>query len=540
MAEGPIRKGKSSYIVGGRTTYSDWLLNMINEVNVKNSSASFSDGFIKLYSSPDTMNKFKFVGYGSQDKTDLAFNIKDEYSNIGAGFTWTHYFNKEHWGNFNIVHSNYSFNKENSEIPSKASKYSFEINHSELKADFNYTKLNNHTISYGLNSVLYSTYDGKYLPLNDQSIIEPTDSKREKGLRNSIFIGDKWEVTRNLTIDAGIRGTVYSYLGPATIYSYKPGLPREKLNITDTTQYGKNNFIRNYPRFDYRIAGKYTIRNDLSVKASFNKLHQYLFLLSNNVSVSPTDKWKLCDPHIKPMDGYQLSTGVYKNFGKNIETSVEAYYKDVKNLVEFKDGADFQTKEFTETNIIQGNLDAYGVELMVKKTSGKLNGWFNYTYSRSIVDAVDNQRGEYNNLGFSYPANYDKPHAFNLTLNWAVTMRCNISANVVYSTGAPITYPTSIYYLDDNQITDFSKRNEFRVKDYFRVDLSFNFEGNLKKKKFAHGSWAFSIYNLTSRQNPYSVYFRNDNGQIKGYRLSIFGRPIPSITYNLKLGNYND
>ena len=338
-----------------------------------------------------------------------------------------------------------------------------------------------------------------------------------------------------------MRYTTYNYLGPRTVYEYVPNLPREEENIVDTLSFGQNENITSYTSFDYRLAGKYMIDDEFSIKASYNKLHQYMFLLTNTISISPTDKWKLVDSYIEPMSGQQYSIGLYKNLlGNSVETSVEVYYKNVDNLVEYEDGAEFLKNEIPEAEVIQGDLEAYGVELMIKKPEGKISGWINYTYSSSTVTAFDEETGESNNFGMSYPANYDKPHALNISTTYHMSKRFSVSSNLVYSTGRPITYPTSIYYQDGMQITGFSERNEYRLPDYFRMDLSLNFEGNLKKNKLAHGSWSLSLYNLTARKNAYSVYFKNVDGQIKGYKLSIFGAIIPSISYNFKLGNYND
>jgi hypothetical protein len=196
--------------------------------------------------------------------------------------------------------------------------------------------------------------------------------------------------------------------------------------------------------------------------------------------------------------------------------------------------------EFPERDILQGELDAFGIELMLKKPFGKWNGWINYTYASANV-LVDNKiTGEQNNFGIRYPANYDKPHSINVVANYKVMKRLSFSGNVVYSTGRPITYPTSIYYQDGQKILSYSLRNEYRIPDYFRVDVSLTFEGNLKKKKKVHGSWVFSVYNLTGRNNAYSVYFKSENGLINGYKMSIFGSPIFSVTYDFKLGNYAD
>jgi hypothetical protein len=325
------------------------------------------------------------------------------------------------------------------------------------------------------------------------------------------------------------------------VYSYQDGLPRIPENISDTSFFDKNDLIKTYTNFDVRLSAKYMITEDMSAKISYNRLHQHLFLLSNTITISPTDKWKLCDTHLKPMTGDQISAGWYKNFlGNSLEASVEAYYKKVANQVDYKDGADFLTNEIPETEIIQGELEAWGIELMLKKKIGKFNGWINYTYSRANILAKNEESGESNNFGNSYPANHDKPHAFNLVMNYKLTKRLSFSGNVVYTSGRPVTYPTAIYFQNGIEVTHFSARNEYRLPDYFRIDLSLNVEGNLKKRKFAHGSWTFSVYNLTGRDNVYSVYFRNENGNITGYKLSIFGAMIPSVTYNFKLGNYAD
>jgi len=212
----------------------------------------------------------------------------------------------------------------------------------------------------------------------------------------------------------------------------------------------------------------------------------------------------------------------------------------VKNLVEYKEGANLVVNEYPERDILQGRLKSYGIEFMVRKPFGKLNGWINYTYSRSIVEAIDERTGDFNNFGMSYPANYDKPHSLNVVANYKISKRFSLSSNLVYSTGRPITYPTAIYYQDGQKILHYSTINEYRIPDYFRIDASMIIEGNLKKRKFLHGSWIFSVYNLTGRKNAYSVYFTVEDDALKGYKLSIFGTQIFSVTYDFKLGNYNE
>ena len=264
-----------------------------------------------------------------------------------------------------------------------------------------------------------------------------------------------------------------------------------------------------------------------------------MFMLSNTIAVSPTDQWKLCDPHIVPPVANQYALGYYKNiYSPSMDISVEMYYKDISNIIEYKDGADLLSNEKVETDILQGDQEAYGVELMVKKNTGKLTGWLSYCYSRSLVKVDGMYDWQKINDGLVYPSNYDKPNSVNGVFNYKLSRRLSISSNLVYSTGRPVTYPITIYYVNGLQHVFCSYRNKYRLPDYFRMDLSFNVEGNLKAKKLAHSYFMVNIYNLTGRKNAYSVFFQSDQGRIQGYKMSIFGIPIITISWNFKLGNY--
>ena len=541
IVEGPLLKDTISYLFGMRSTYSNWVLKEIKDVSISNSSASFADALANITHKAGKNDQFNLFAYTSRDRSDLTIGLNNTYSNTGASLQWMHQFNRKHRSTLSLVHSNYHFREEKDEIDYIASKQSFDLNHTEATLDFRMDHSENHHLQYGINGVLYQLQRGDLLPLGPMSNLKKIDFEPDRGLSISLFASNEWEIFPKLTLYGGLRATQYNSLGPATVYSYANRQPRETDNITDSTKYAGNESISTYNNLDYRVSIQYLIDDELSIKAGYNRLHQYIFLLSSTISISPTDQWKLADQHIRPMKGAQFSAGIYKNFpGAHLELSLEGYYKKVDHLVEIKDGADITYSRHPETNIIQGNLDAYGVEFMLRKTAGQLNGWVNYTWSNTSVQAVNPRRNERINLGYSYPANYDKPHAFNLTMNYKFSKRWSFSANAIYATGRPITYPKSIYYQNGIQITGFSRRNEARLPEYFRTDLSFHYEGNLKKDKFAHGSWSLSFFNLTGRKNPYSVYFRNEDGEIKGYQLSIFGAVIPSITYHLKLGNYED
>lgn len=258
-------------------------------------------------------------------------------------------------------------------------------------------------------------------------------------------------------------------------------------------------------------------------------------MLSNTTAVAPTDIWKLSDTYIKPQVADQYSVGYYRNMrGGSLEFSAEAYYKEMQNAIDFKDGAELLLNHHIETDVVPAVGKAYGAEFMLKKPSGKLNGWVSYTYSRSLLQTQSAFKSETVNNGTFYPSNYDKPHAVNVITNYKFNRRFNFSFNMTYSTGRPITIPLAKYELNGTRRLYYSDRNEYRIPDYFRTDVSVNIEGNHRVRKLAHSSWTFAIYNLTGRANAYSVYFVSENGRIKGYKLSVFARPIPTITYNFR------
>ena len=542
MVEGPIVKDKLSYLAGVRATYSDWVLRMVKDPDVKNSEAGFGDAFINLTYNVNKKNRISIDGYFSLDNADLTNQTRFEYQNLGGALSWFHLFNHKLSMELSGSMSNYAFQEQNQELEIAAYDQNYALTHTEADLRFNYMPNDQHVITAGIGSVFYNINNGEFLPLNSASLVVPKYLGEEKGLESSIYLSDEWTPFPSLTIYGGLRYNYYAQLGPKTIYDYMDGKPRAPENILDTLYYSNNQIVKSYNGLDYRFAATYLINPDMSVKASYNRLHQYIFMLTNTIALAPTDKWKLADYYIEPMVGDQFSLGFYTNFGKKrmLEVSIEGYYKKVKNLVEYKDGANLVVNQYPERDILQGKLNSYGIEIMLKKTYGRLNGWVNYTYSRSLVQVVDDKTGEFNNFGIEYPANWDKPHAFNIVANYKISKRLSFSADIVYSTGRPITYPTAIYYQDGQQILHYSLRNEYRLPDYFRVDASVILEGNLKKKKFLHGSWIFSVYNLTSRKNAYSIYFTTDGGHIQGYKLSIFGVPIFSLTYDFKLGNYND
>jgi hypothetical protein len=541
LAEGPIAKEKSSYMLAVRSTYSEWVLKQIDVPAIKNSAARFNDAIANFSLQLNSKNRLNVLTYYSSDNIKLASLTAYDYQNLGSAIKWNHFIKEKHNLECSAIYSKYTYNERNSESEAKGYQLNYSLNHVEAKTNLNLVPNKNHKLSIGANSILYLLDQGDFKPLTGGSSVIPIKLLKEQGLESGVYVNEKWEVAPSLSLDAGLRYNFYTYLGPQKSYLYREGAPLEIQNIMDTIDYPINANIKSYAAPDFRFATRYSINEYMSVKASFNQVHQYIFMLTNTIALSPTDKWKLVDKYIKPMSGEQYSTGFFSN-SKNgrYEFSTELYYKKVNKLVEYKDGANLVVNPIPETDVLQGELNSYGFELMMKKKRGKINGWINYTYSRAIVQVNGIAAEEKINLGNAYPANYDKPHAVNFVFNFDLSHTFSVATNIVYATGRPITFPTGIYYQNGIPIVNYSTRNEYRIPNYFRVDLSVNMEGNLKAKKRKHSSWSFSVYNLLRRENPYSIYFTQENGYVKGHQLSIFGRPIISFSYNFKFGAYEN
>lgn len=532
--EGPIDKDKTSFIFGGRTTYSDWLLHLLPDA-YKHSSASFYDLNLGISHQIDEKNNLYFTGYMSHDAFKLNSDTTYSYSNKNAAIKWKHTYNNKLFSLISTGVDDYQYSVSSDANPVDGYKLNFDIRQIYLKTDFTYYLSRKHTLDFGLSSLLYHVEGGNYTPEGSASLVVPQMLEPEHALESAIYLGDKFDVTNRLSFTAGIRYSLYNYLGPHTVYDYAPGQPKTENTLIDSTAYGKGKNIKTYGGPEIRLSGRYNFTDDFSVKAGYNTLRQYIHLLSNTTAISPTDVYKLSDPNIKPQYGDQVSLGLYKNFKSNtIETSVEVYYKRLRDYLDYKSGAVLVMNPHIETDVLNTQGKAYGIEFLIRKNVGKLNGWTSYTYSRTFLRQDDPNAGELINEGAYYPANYDKPHNFNFTGNYRFTHRYSMSLNLVYSTGRPITLPIAKYEYAGAERVYYSDRNEYRIPDYFRSDFSINIEGNHRVHQLTHNSWTIGVYNLTGRKNAYSTYFTSSGGTINGYQLSIFATAIPFINYNIR------
>ncbi|CAN5478058.1 carboxypeptidase-like regulatory domain-containing protein [soil metagenome] len=532
--EGPLVKNKSSFLLGARTTYAKWLLNILPD-QYKNSRASFNDFNLNINHELSKKSTLYLTGYMSNDRFNLNSDTFYTYGNRNLSLKLKQVFNNKLNALATIGYDRYQYNISSEHNPINAYKLGFDINQTYFKMHFNYFANSKHKIEFGLNSMLYKLHPGNYEPDGPKSLVVADTVATEQALESAIYLSDRYNVSNKFSIDGGLRFSVFNYLGPQNINTYPAGLPRTEDNIVTTVPYTGSSFIKTYGGPEYRLSARYSFSDSFSVKAAFNTQRQYIHSISNITSMAPTDIWKLSDPNIKPQRGSQISLGLYKNLKNNtIEASVEVYYKKIQDYLDYKSGAVLILNHHLETDVINTKGKAYGVELLIKKLTGKLNGWISYTYSRTFLKMDDPIAGELINKGNFYPANYDKPHDVTFIGNYRVSHRFSISLNATYSTGRPITLPVATFYYGGSQRTLYADRNAYRIPDYFRTDFSMNIEGNHKVHQLTHNSWTIGVYNLTGRKNPYSVYFISEGGVINGYKLSIFGSAIPYINFNIR------
>lgn len=534
VLEGPLVKDKISFLVGGRSTYSNWLLSVVPDDEIKKSRGSFHDFNAHISAELNEKNNLFFSGYYSNDKFRLGSDTLYQYSSMSGSLKWKHVFGKKLYGDFSAGFNRYEFNVSSQGNPLNAFELKYRIDQVNARAEFNYYMSQRHSISFGINSTHYKLSPGNLLPLGAASLVVPDILQREQAVESAIYIGDQFEISPKLSLYVGLRHSIYNYLGPRDITTYMDGLPRNENTMVDTLR-NVSGVINTYQGPEYRLSLRYMLPGNSSVKISLQRMRQYIHMLSNTAVMSPTDIWKLSDSYIKPEIGDQVTLGFYKNLkGNTIETSVEGYYKTMENFLDYKGGAVLILNHNIETDVVNTTGIAYGLEFMVRKVTGKLNGWVSYTYSRSLLQTESTTGSETINQGKRYPSNFDKPHDFTLVSNYKFSRRFSMSLNYTYSTGRPITLPLAKYDFNGTERLLYSERNQYRIPDYYRVDLSMNIEGNHKVRKLAHSSWSLSVYNLLGRKNAYSVYFVSEKGQIKSYKMSVFGSPIPTLTYNFK------
>ena len=366
----------------------------------------------------------------------------------------------------------------------------------------------NHDIAIGAQTKLVEIQPGNLTGTDPEFPVDPVALDIEKGNETGIYLQHNFEIGRYIGLSYGIRYNEFRYLGPHAIPIFEPLLPISEETVAEFKEYGDGETIQKYSGFEPRASLRILIDDKTSIKAGYNRMYQYIHLISNTTTIAPTDVWKLSDPFVKPQEVIQYSGGIFKNFNDNaIEASVEVFYKDIRNIIDYKDGATLLLNNTLEADLLNGRGEAYGFEAYIEKKKGDLTGWVSYTYSRSKRRVIGSFPEETINDGAWYNANYDKPHNLSIIADYKLGERAKASAVFTYSTGRPVTYPAAKFdYFSGGNIAYYDRRNGNRVPDYHRLDLSLTF-GFENPKKWLSGDFVLSLYNAYGRRNAFSVFF---------------------------------
>jgi hypothetical protein len=540
--QGPILKEKASFIISGRTTYSDWILKRVPDVEIQNSRAKFNDLNVKINYTINRKNRISVFSYLSNDLFNLAGTTLYQFSNKLASLKWSHISTEKLTYSFNLYYTRYQTESIDKEEAQSAFKFTSGIDQLGTKLRFLYSLNSKNKVEFGLEANNYKFGGGKQVPYGDLSNSLAKSVENENSLELAGYLQDVYDISRSVSLSMGLRYSHYLYLGPKTVNIYSDTAYPSPATFIESDYYSKNKVIKQYHGFEPRLGLRINTGPLSSIKIAYSRSMQYLHILSNTSVMTPTDIWKSSDMYIKPAMGNQYVLGYFKNFrGGAYESSVELYYKDVQNVLEYKNGAILVLNKNLEQDMLSANLKAYGAEFFLKKNGGKLTGWISYAYSRSFLQTSGASTDNLVNEGRAYPSYYDKPNDLGVVLNYKLTRRLTFGSSFVYSTGRPATYPESKYSILGNDIVNYSDRNKYRVSNYNRLDLSLVWDVSLKKRKKYYSSWIFSVYNVYARKNVYSTYYKketptsqNDYHTYGFYELSIIGVPIPSITYNFR------
>ena len=532
----PIVKDHVSLLLNGRTTYSDWMLKKLPESSgYKNGTANFYDLGGALTWKLNSLHRLKVYGYWSKDR--FSFSSEDNYGYQNRNFSaeWRSILNEQMTVTASAGLDHYDYFNEDKATPSMAARLSFGIDQLWGKLHLRQRLSETDVFNYGLSVQHYQVQGGRYEPVGEKSRIKIDQLQKEKALESAVYIDYERALTEKLSVTGGLRYTMFNALGPRDVNHYYEGeLPSEATLLETRRETG---FIKTYHAPELRVSARYTLQENLSLKAGFNTMHQYIHKVSNTSIMSPTDIWKLSDYNIKPQNGWQVAAGIYhETYDKKYEFSVEAYYKHINDYLNYRSSAVLLMNHHLETDVISTKGKAYGIELQAKKPIGKLNGWINYTYSRSLLRQDDKRVAMPLNHGEWYPAEYDRPHEVKAVLNLKFTERYSLSSNFNYATGRPTTVPAGQYFDSYNKkyMPYYTDRNNYRIPDYMRLDLAFNIEPTHKLTSFLHTSFSFGVYNALARKNAYNIYYVTEGTDIQGYKLSVFGTAIPYVSINIK------
>ncbi|NQU84198.1 MAG: TonB-dependent receptor, partial [Mariniphaga sp.] len=510
--EGPLTKNKKLKILaGGRTSYSDWILKKIPDVELTQSVTKFYDISGKATYNFNLHNKLSLMAYSSNDEFNTSSQTIIKYGNLLANLMLRNRLTENLNGELNLSYSRYK-----SRLTDLADEKQYEsyfldnqLQYYSGKYHFNWHPHERHNINFGGNLIRYSTNPGEVLPANKETLIKHRVIESENAFELAGYLSDELLLLPNLILNVGLRYSHFLNLGEKTIFKYDESIPKSPESIIDSTVFGKNEVAQSYGGIEPRVAFNYIFNNGYSLKMSFQRTQQFINQVSNNAVISPAETWKMSDFHLKPLISDQIAIGVSNNNNEyGLQFTTEVYYKKLKNLIEYKNGAEIIMNQHLETDLIPSDGYSYGIEFTANKANSRLTGMINYMYSRTMRKTDGYFDEEKINSGSWYPSIYDKPHDLSVTATYHISRRWRLSGNFVFISGRPLTLPEIKYRYAGQTLIYYSDRNKYRMPPYHRFDVSITIDENLKRKRSWKGSWTLSVYNFYGRHNPYSVYYR--------------------------------
>lgn len=519
--EGPLIKDKSSFIISGRRTYADIFLNFSKKDELKNTHLYFYDLNLKANYKINANNRIYLSGYFGRDD----FGYKDmfgfDWGSITGTLRWNHNFSSTLFSNTSLIFSNYSYNINIlGEMSVGIESIIYDKN---LKQDFTYYANSKNTFKFGGNIIYHNILPGK-ITAENTSGFQSQKIKNRRAIEWVGYIQNSQEISEKISINYGLRLALFSNVGPGDFYKFS-----ETGQLDKTISYDDFEFVKTQGGLEPRLAFNYLINEKSSLKTSYTRIYQFLHLLSNSTTTTPTDLWLPSSDNVKPQISDQISAGYFRNFKANeYETSVEVYYKNLQNQIDYKNGAELVFNSTVEAELEFGKGWAYGTEFLIKRNYGKVNGWIGYTWSKTMrqFDAI--------NKGRPFPARHDRTHDISIVTMYDLTKKLKVSATWVYNTGNAVTFPSGKYKIEGMEIGYYTERNGYRMPDYHRLDLGLTWIR--KKTDTRESSWNLSVYNAYARENAYFIEFRESEttpGTTEAVQIALF-KAIPSISYKFK------
>ncbi|MET3026655.1 TonB-dependent receptor [Flavobacterium sp. UW10123] len=541
LAEGPIAKNKGSFLIGGRASYAHLFLKL-SEDN-KNNSAYFYDLNTKLSYKLSDNNSLYLSGYFGRDVFRLNKSFTNTYGNSTLNFRWNHLYSDKLFSNLSLIYSDYYYGLD---LDFVGFNWDSGIKNYNIKYDFKHYLSDKLKLNYGVNGIYYQFNPGTIKPSSIDSGINPDQLDKKYAFEPSVYIDAESQLSKKITLAYGLRYSLFYRLGASTINYYDNNQAvvfnndmqiYEKGTPTSTKYFSKNKVIQSYDNFEPRFSLSYQLNEEQSIKASYNRMAQYLQLISNTSSPTPLDVWMPSDNYIKPQLADQVALGYFRNFFNDAYSlEVETYYKKIQNRLDYIDGADLIANNAIEQVILNGHMRSYGLELMIKKNKGKFNGWISYTISKSEQQTPGRTPEETGiNNGQWYASAYDKTHNLAITSAYNLNEKWSFGANFALQSGQPVTYPNGQYEYLGITVPSYGLRNENRLPAYHHLDISATLTPSKNKDRNWKGEWVFSIYNIYNRMNAASINFRQntDTAMNEAIKTSIFGI-VPAVSYNFK------